>query len=328
MKTQKKGFTLIELLVVISIIALLVSILLPALSGAREQARMAVCAVHISGMGKAVVVYTTDSKDILPTQGLTKVDKTPVVPYLDNQMTCNYYPYWEAGAYGVNAGPSEVGCLYLTGAIENMSNIVFCPSYRGQTLAGYSGVPNAMWGRGYDAWNSRGDRAHGNYTGINPLPSATWPYQNHVQYYMTDADNAKIGWLNSRISYGVRPMFNLKVKSISKLGSSSSYISDVWEANNSYNATYRMHIDEFSHASKGSTEAKVHVWYADGHVERRTLAREKYFVAYSQMSSLPIPEGGFMNIYPALTWRVLYEDGIEDIEPGMIGRPYDFTQAK
>lgn len=52
------GFTLIELLVVVSIIALLVSILLPALGKARDQAKRTVCAAQMHQLGLAVVYYT------------------------------------------------------------------------------------------------------------------------------------------------------------------------------------------------------------------------------------------------------------------------------
>lgn len=58
---SKKGFTLIELLVVISIIALLLSILMPALSKVKEQARILVCKTNLHQWGIAIMTYTSDN---------------------------------------------------------------------------------------------------------------------------------------------------------------------------------------------------------------------------------------------------------------------------
>ncbi|MCC6579488.1 MAG: prepilin-type N-terminal cleavage/methylation domain-containing protein [Phycisphaeraceae bacterium] len=64
----KAGFTIIELLVVISIIALLIAILLPALQGARERGRAIVCANHLKQLGVAEQLYVNNNKDwICPT---------------------------------------------------------------------------------------------------------------------------------------------------------------------------------------------------------------------------------------------------------------------
>lgn len=57
------GFTLVELLVVVSIIALLISILLPSLRRARDAAKMAKCLANMRGMGQAVVVFSNDHND-------------------------------------------------------------------------------------------------------------------------------------------------------------------------------------------------------------------------------------------------------------------------
>lgn len=60
---KKSAFTLIELLVVISIIALLVAILLPALSGARTSARQLACSNSVRSLGTADAIYQAEHKD-------------------------------------------------------------------------------------------------------------------------------------------------------------------------------------------------------------------------------------------------------------------------
>ena len=58
------GFTLIELLVVVSIIALLISILLPSLQRAREQAKLTVCQANLSSIGKVLITYLLDLNEL------------------------------------------------------------------------------------------------------------------------------------------------------------------------------------------------------------------------------------------------------------------------
>ena len=65
-----KKFTLIELLVVIAIIAILASMLLPALNKAREKAKMIQCVNNLKSWGNVLTMYAGDFSDYFPNNGL------------------------------------------------------------------------------------------------------------------------------------------------------------------------------------------------------------------------------------------------------------------
>ena len=63
---RKRGFTLVELLVVIGIIALLISILLPALAKARKSATKIKCSNNLRSVGQLFYTYAANNRGFLP----------------------------------------------------------------------------------------------------------------------------------------------------------------------------------------------------------------------------------------------------------------------
>ena len=70
----RSGFTLIELLVVVAIIALLLSILLPSLRSARDQAKAVHCGAQMRGFSGGYAAYAAESNDWIPGVNTTGVE--------------------------------------------------------------------------------------------------------------------------------------------------------------------------------------------------------------------------------------------------------------
>jgi prepilin-type N-terminal cleavage/methylation domain-containing protein len=127
MKAKKAGFTLVELLVVISIIAILMAVLLPAVQKAREGARRAVCAGQCRQIGVAMTTYTVDYENMLPYYGWS--DWVPGKPDPEKDEIHPYAVYRgdKAPYMGPPLVPMRLACLYAKKAIAN-AKVFYCPS--------------------------------------------------------------------------------------------------------------------------------------------------------------------------------------------------------
>jgi len=76
-----RGFTLIELMVVISIIGILASLLLPALSKAKERAKSTACASQVRQLSMALIMYAGENEDECPPRKMAPTWMLPLYPY-------------------------------------------------------------------------------------------------------------------------------------------------------------------------------------------------------------------------------------------------------
>ncbi|MCE5185322.1 MAG: prepilin-type N-terminal cleavage/methylation domain-containing protein [Planctomycetaceae bacterium] len=175
---KKAGFTLIELLVVISIIAILISILVPSLGRSREQSRQVVCGTNLHSIGQGLFVYAHDHDDLL--------------------VPGDYHVAWAAYAQEARNRVVNLGYLMSSDVLpvpSNEGSVFFCPSMKpavtrqtsGQVYFDYDSFQNCWQKSGVAPVDYIYNTALDGFG--NSIFAGTWPIMSHrdrVQYLMAD----------------------------------------------------------------------------------------------------------------------------------------------
>jgi len=173
-KGKRAAFTLVELLVVIGIIALLISILLPALSAARRQAAAVKCAAQLREIGNAFQMYAVESKGWYPPAQLVpnpnRFYNIDGVNYPNTSTGRTYNAMWFnfISKYVTKYKTGGAVATNQQAQLQRGTVIWGCPSWDGYILTSQiGGLSTVQTGYGMNGWPT--------LSVTNPVPPNSQP---------------------------------------------------------------------------------------------------------------------------------------------------------
>lgn len=187
-RNSRRAFTLVELLVVIGIIALLISILMPALGRVRDQANRIKCMSNLRTIMQGIVMYSAENKQALPYTNWGGNYHTPGRP--DPQGTAGWlydWPNWNGSAVDPSWSFLEGGMVFR---YVKSREVFKCPLH---TQAGSNGPTEK-----YTSYLMNG--AVGDFSGMFPYKLTKFNVMDIIMWETGESN------LMNRLSIG--PPFN------------------------------------------------------------------------------------------------------------------------
>lgn len=200
---RRLGFTLVELLVVIGIIALLISILLPALNSARRQSVQVKCAAQMKQMYNAFLFYGGENRNFWPAGRLqlgstyspgTKVYTVGGYDYPTDSSGSNaskaIYFYDFAAKYLTKTRQGNTSVTADEAEQARRSVIWACPAWEGFDGTSVGGKNRSQVGIGMNLWPTM--------TATDPATGVNYQADSESVYIKAFGDAGQVGqWVNS-----------------------------------------------------------------------------------------------------------------------------------